>query len=553
MIGVIANPKELRIVEEFFQLFKTPWEPYRAGRTYDVVIAGQDAAAEAPGVRLRIVHGAEGGVAPSATVPQALATVEGEEIPLYTSAMTGPAPGYCAKQSSQATLTVQLGYQLWAEIEYLLTIGQPASHAAIPTLDRHIQILRKLMVQAGLVVVEIPPAPAGRPFICCLTHDIDFLRLRQHRFDHTMAGFLYRATVGSIIDWTTGRKTVGEMSRNVLAALQLPLVQMGVAEDYWEPFSRYLQVEGGKPSTFFIIPIKNRPGSPCGRTDHAKRGVRYDVTEIPRYVKMVQEAGCEVALHGIDAWSAEGAARDESARMASVTGEPPAGVRMHWLYFDKGSHELLDRAGFQYESTSGYNEAAGYKAGTTQVFRPLSSTRMLELPMHVQDCALFFPDRMNLRPGEAWELCERIMDHAAEAGGTVTLNWHDRSLVPERLWGSFYESFLKRLDERGAWFATAKQAVEWFGKRRQIQFQNTRGEGDDVVVSLAEVPATQEEDVALRLTWSTDSGQLRQVEAAIGGRRHVRLSLSEGVSPRDSIRHSGPSGARGKAEMVLAN
>jgi len=552
MIGVSAHPNELRIVEEFFQLFKTPWEPYRAGRPYDVIMS-EDAATEAPGVRLRIILAPKEVAAPSATAPQAVAAVEDEEIPLYTSALTGPTPAYGAKQSSPTTLIAKLGYNLWAEIEYLLTIGQPASHAAVPTLDRHIQILRKLMVQAGLVVVEIPPAPAGRPFICCLTHDIDFLRLRQHRFDHTMAGFLYRATVGSIIDWSTGRKTVGEMSRNVLAALQLPLVQMGVAEDYWEPFSRYLEVERGKPSTFFIIPIKNRAGSPCGRNDHAKRGVRYDVTEIPRYVKMVQAAGCEVALHGIDAWSAEDAAREESTRMASVTGEPPAGVRMHWLYFDKGSHELLDRAGFQYESTSGYNEAAGYKAGTTQVFRPLSSTRMLELPMHVQDCALFFPDRMNLRPGEAWELCERIMDHAAEAGGTVTLNWHDRSLVPERLWGSFYESFLKRLEERGAWFATAKQAVEWFGKRRQVQFESAHRAGDEVLVSLNGIPATQEEDLAIRVSWAVGSGELRQIETTVGRQRQFRLSLTERVSPVDLNRHSGSSVALGKAEMVLAN
>ena len=31
MIGVIADPAEHNVVREFFELFKTPWEFYRAG------------------------------------------------------------------------------------------------------------------------------------------------------------------------------------------------------------------------------------------------------------------------------------------------------------------------------------------------------------------------------------------------------------------------------------------------------------------------------------------------------------------------------------------
>ena len=42
MIGVIPNPNETAVVEEFFQLFKTPWEFHRQGRIYDVVVATTD-------------------------------------------------------------------------------------------------------------------------------------------------------------------------------------------------------------------------------------------------------------------------------------------------------------------------------------------------------------------------------------------------------------------------------------------------------------------------------------------------------------------------------
>src|SRR5277367_5190408 len=42
MIGVIANPTEADVVREFFELFKTPWEFYRTGQRYDVLLCAGD-------------------------------------------------------------------------------------------------------------------------------------------------------------------------------------------------------------------------------------------------------------------------------------------------------------------------------------------------------------------------------------------------------------------------------------------------------------------------------------------------------------------------------
>ena len=38
MIGVIARDEQRATVEEFFELFKTPWEPYRERGAYDVLL-----------------------------------------------------------------------------------------------------------------------------------------------------------------------------------------------------------------------------------------------------------------------------------------------------------------------------------------------------------------------------------------------------------------------------------------------------------------------------------------------------------------------------------
>ena len=185
-------------------------------------------------------------------------------------------------------------------------------------------------------------------------------------------------------------------------------------------------------------------------------------------------AGCEIGLHGIDAYINEDSGRVELAQIRQLTGSKNIGVRMHWLYFGEQSARILEKVGAAYDSTNGYNEAIGYRAGTTQVFRPLGSTRLLELPLHIMDTALFYPDRMNLSPREAAKRVNRIIAQAVEFGGVVTVNWHDRSIAPERCWDEFYVDLVRELKDQGAWFATAEQAVAWFRKRRAAAVEGGR-------------------------------------------------------------------------------
>jgi hypothetical protein len=138
---------------------------------------------------------------------------------------------------------------------------------------------------------------------------------------------------------------------------------------------------------------------------------------------------------------------------------------MHWLCFDPASPRLLEEAGFQYDSTFGYNDAVGYRAGTAQAFRPPGVTNLLELPLHIQDTALL----SNSRKTDAWRVCDAILRNASKHGGVLTLLWHTRSLAPERQWGGFYQRLLERLKGR-VWYGSAGEVVEWFRKRRAFSF-----------------------------------------------------------------------------------
>lgn len=143
---------------------------------------------------------------------------------------------------------------------------------------------------------------------------------------------------------------------------------------------------------------------------------------------------------------------------------------MHWLLQDASTPASLESAGYEYDSTSGYNETVGFRNGTGQVFRPLSATSLLELPMHIQDGALFYGTRLDLSEEEAHTRCLNIIRHAENAGGVVTVLWHDRSHGPERFWGGFYLRLIASLKERQTWFDTASAIVSWFRARRDVRF-----------------------------------------------------------------------------------
>ena len=182
-------------------------------------------------------------------------------------------------------------------------------------------------------------------------------------------------------------------------------------------------------------------------------------------------------MHGIDAWHSVEKGRDERARIAAVSGKSSIGIRMHWLLLDQGTFSVLDEAGFAYDSTFGYNETVGYRGGTTQVFCPAGARALLELPLHIQDGALFYPERLDLPQSEAWRRCEDLIDHARAFGGVLTILWHDRSPGPERFWGDFYVRLVQDLNSLGAWFGTAGQVVDWFRKRRAVNFERVGDAG----------------------------------------------------------------------------
>jgi len=489
VIGVLARPEQRASVEEFFELFKTPWEHYRPGKSYDVVIVTADTVPETD-ARLIVILGSSPkqterdlGVVAGSKRRDAVLAGGPDPLPIYGGLQT-----FRTSEEQRALLsvgdevaafqvgepghrTVRAGYDLFDEVSILLAAGQPVDFAPYCTLELHIEYLRKWMLGAGVSFFEIRAVPAGYDFIACLTHDIDFVGIRPHFVDHSMLGFVYRGTVGALRRFVRGRMSAARLLRCWSAVLSLPFVYAGWTKDFWEPFDWYLEAEKDLPTTYFLIPFKGVAGERVPGSQASRRASAYGVSDIQQSVQKLRGAGCEVGVHGLDSWHSVEKGCAELKAITDASGAASVGVRIHWLLQDENTPAVLEQAGYSYDSTCGFNECPGYRAGTTQVFRPPAAKKLLELPMHIQDGALFYPKRSNLSEAEAFERCETMFANAERFGGVVTLLWHDRSHGAERFWGDFYKELIGSLRARNVWFGSGAQVVEWFRSRREIRFE----------------------------------------------------------------------------------
>lgn len=502
MIGLITKPEECGVAGEFFELFKTPWEFYRQEARYDVVLCVSDELAfpPSPEAKVIIVYAGKqqefdqgGKVAVGGHRRGGTLFYKGERFPVYGDILTfhddrtdlleeeqSRQPAAVRRRVGDKNV-VRIGYDLFHELRVLLSNGQPHEYAAIPTVEIHIRFFRDLIIESGVCLIEIPPIPEGHTFIACLTHDVDHPSIRRHKWDRTAFGFLYRAVIGSMVDLLRGRIPVRHFLINWSAAARLPLMYLGFARDCWLDFDRYLGMEKNTGSTFFVVPFKGTPGRTQKGSAPRIRAAGYGASDIDDRICKIMRNGGEIGVHGIDAWVDVASGQTEKVQIEKVTGTEVAGVRMHWLYFNWESPALLEKAGFAYDSTVGYNETVGYRAGTMQVYKPINVSYLLELPMHVMDTALFYPTHLNLSSAAADQRIGALIENANQFGGVLTFNWHDRSIAPERLWGDFYSRLLDKLKVQGAWCTNASRAVTWFQKRRAVVFKKTDS-GTEVVM-----------------------------------------------------------------------
>ena len=286
-----------------------------------------------------------------------------------------------------------------------------------------------------------PPRWQGARFAIALTHDVDV------PWRWTRIGIL---GAGARLKQQIRRREGRDALRTGRALASVPIHKMRGTDPNWR-FERILRVERarGLRSTFFVM------------AGHAHRADgpapdAYDRLR-PRLVETLIAGEAEVGLHG-SYLAAEEAPRlkIERDRLEELAG-PVGGQRYHYLRVDPTANlAAIADLGFDYDTSLGFADAPGFRAGITQPFRPWNwegdrPFEFLEIPLAVMDVTLAESRYLGLSPAGAEKLLDRIVDFAARRGGGFSILWHTDRFDPAsaRGWDRVYFNLVASVRERG--------------------------------------------------------------------------------------------------------
>jgi peptidoglycan/xylan/chitin deacetylase (PgdA/CDA1 family) len=302
-----------------------------------------------------------------------------------------------------------------------------------------------------------PPRYRGARFAVALTHDVDVpwkwtpigIRGAAARLKaHALAG------------------RAGEALHEARGLARVPLHKLRGSDPNW----RFAEIaaeerEHGARSTFFVMAGHGH------RADGAAPEA-YDRLR-PWLVETIGETGAEVGLHGsyLAAEDLDRLAR-ERALLAQLDG-PLTGHRYHYLRVDPHRNLApLATLGFLYDTTLGFPDALGFRAGISHPFRPWDFERdapsdLVEVPLAAMDATLAEARYHGLSTEAARPQLFALLDWAAEHGGGFSILWHPERFdrAGARGWDRLYFDVVAAVRERGGVCMSAGDLAALAGAR----------------------------------------------------------------------------------------
>ena len=227
--------------------------------------------------------------------------------------------------------------------------------------------------------------------------------------------------------------------------------------DYWN-FEKYVGIEkifNAKSSFYFITGKKGRYGA------------RYDLKKLKNVIHYLKESGFDIGLHtNFYSYNNCKEIKKENEAVENILGHPIVGSRNHYLRFNvPHSWSQLIKAGIKYDSSLGYPDSVGFRAGTADPFSPYDLEKdeilpIIEIPLVIMDNALF--EVLALTEQEVTERVKRLIDRVAEVNGVVTILWHSEVLCDREFpgWAEVYQTILSYIVLKGGKFLTEKEILK---------------------------------------------------------------------------------------------
>ncbi|MBO6719067.1 MAG: hypothetical protein JJ913_14010 [Rhizobiaceae bacterium] len=161
----------------------------------------------------------------------------------------------------------------------------------------------------------------------------------------------------------------------------------------------------------------------------------------------LRDGGWQVGLHqSFEAWSSPASMERERQRVEAVSGAPVVHCRQHWLRFSwETTWRAQERAGLAVDSTLGFNDRPGFRAGHALRLFPWDRAAGIPMQLAVMPMVMMdsqFYDYAQLSADAAGPGMKRWIDEIRAVGGEASVNWHPHTITGLYGWGKGFEDLL---------------------------------------------------------------------------------------------------------------
>jgi hypothetical protein len=305
--------------------------------------------------------------------------------------------------------------------------GHAPKDIALPGVEQQMLSLLSTVKVASLAedgyFVRKARWPDAAPFAVCLTHDVDNISRSRNHIWKTRSRFGFS-------DLVKGLLGIGSLYDNVdlIASRE---------ETY------------GFHSSFYYL------------SSH------YPLSEVRSESARVRAAGWDVGLHG-DMGTHDSQEKMDAAvsTFSKAMGFKPTGLREHFLKFDfTKSWDIMEKAGFDYDSSVGLASHLGFRMGLATPFHPpdnsWSPLNLLELPLVLMDTTLW--GYLEREEEDGFVDTMKLMKAVEDVEGLFTLLWHQEAVRMKG--GRIYWRLLGEIMRSGCYVGSGAEVSRWWRAR----------------------------------------------------------------------------------------
>lgn len=270
-----------------------------------------------------------------------------------------------------------------------------------PVVDEYVEMIRRMMKHLGYFHDD-----NKHSFSVKLTHDVD----RIERFSNLSSGFRQIAAELFV------NRNIRQSFYTTKSFINCKLFNKADPYDTFDFFMEQAEKLNTR-AEFYFIPYRK-----------GENEARYDIgcRSVHKAIKKIQNRGHIVGIHpSKNTFDNPQQLKEEKTRLEHVFGCRIAGGRHHFLRINiPQTWQMWEDIGLEYDSSMGYNDINGFRAGTCHSF-PLfnfltrQTLKLREYPLTVMEVCF-----KTLSPEQMQEETEKLLNCVKKYNGCFVWLWH---------------------------------------------------------------------------------------------------------------------------------